>query len=242
MFSAGDTTSPTVSPYGTSEVLPRVARPGHCALGRVADRCVFVQLIKYGTAGAVGTAVQYAILVGLVEGFGSDAVLASTLGAVAGAVVNYVLNYRYTFKSRRPHTISLAKYMVVSAGGHRAQRGGAGCRHVVSRACITLARRSSRRWSSSSRRSPSIACGRSDRGASTGMAPTRPRTRKSASIGSHLPILMPPFRNRRRKRTGTHADGYAGRDVSMRRTSAAGCCGCCSSRSRCASRRSARIR
>jgi len=78
---------------------------------------VFVQLIKYGTAGAVGTAVQYAILVGLVEGFGSDAVLASTLGAVAGAVVNYVLNYHYTFKSRRPHTISLAKYMVVSAGG-----------------------------------------------------------------------------------------------------------------------------
>ncbi len=78
---------------------------------------MFVQLIKYGTAGAVGTAVQYAILVGLVEGFRSDAVLASTLGAVAGAVVNYVLNYRYTFKSRRPHTISLAKYMVVSAGG-----------------------------------------------------------------------------------------------------------------------------
>ena len=78
---------------------------------------MFAQLIKYGTAGAVGTAVQYVILIGLVEGFGSDAVLASTLGAVAGAVVNYVLNYHYTFKSRRPHRISLAKYMVVSAGG-----------------------------------------------------------------------------------------------------------------------------
>jgi putative flippase GtrA len=78
---------------------------------------VFVQLIKYGTAGAVGTAVQYAILIGLVEGFGSNAVVASTLGAVAGALVNYALNYHYTFKSRRPHSISLAKYTVVSAGG-----------------------------------------------------------------------------------------------------------------------------
>lgn len=78
---------------------------------------MFVQLIKYGTAGAVGTAVQYAILIGLVEGFGSDAVVASTLGAVVGAVVNYALNHRYTFRSRQPHAISLAKYMVVSAGG-----------------------------------------------------------------------------------------------------------------------------
>ena len=78
---------------------------------------MFLQLIKYGTAGAFGTAIQFAVLVGLVEFFGSNVVLASTLGAVAGAVVNYVLNYEFTFRSSRPHAISLAKYMVVSAGG-----------------------------------------------------------------------------------------------------------------------------
>jgi putative flippase GtrA len=78
---------------------------------------VYAQLIKYGTAGAVGTAVQYAILIGLVEAFHGDPVLASTLGAVAGAIVNYLLNYHYTFRSERPHAVSLAKYMVVSALG-----------------------------------------------------------------------------------------------------------------------------
>jgi len=78
---------------------------------------VFVQLIKYGTAGAVGTALQYAILVGLVEGFGSNAVAASTIGAVAGAVVNYTLNYHYTFRSSRPHADSLLKFAVVSIAG-----------------------------------------------------------------------------------------------------------------------------
>jgi putative flippase GtrA len=78
---------------------------------------MFVQLIKYGTAGAVGTAVQFAILVGLVEFFRSNAVLASTLGAVAGGVVNYVLNYEFTFQSRRPHADSLLKYLMVSVAG-----------------------------------------------------------------------------------------------------------------------------
>ncbi len=78
---------------------------------------MYAQLIKYGTAGAVGTAVQYAILIGLVEVLHGDPVVASTLGAIAGAVVNYLLNYHYTFRSRRPHASSLAKYMVVSAAG-----------------------------------------------------------------------------------------------------------------------------
>lgn len=92
-------------------------RAGAARTERAGERWVYAQLIKYGTAGAVGTAVQYAILIGIVEAFHGDPVLASTLGAVAGAIVNYLLNYHYTFRSRRPHTVSLAKYAVVSAGG-----------------------------------------------------------------------------------------------------------------------------
>jgi putative flippase GtrA len=76
-----------------------------------------MQLIKYGTAGAVGTAVQYAVLVGLVEGLRSNAIVASTIGAVAGAAINYGLNYHLTFRSRRGHAESLLKYVIVSAGG-----------------------------------------------------------------------------------------------------------------------------
>jgi len=78
---------------------------------------VIAQFIRYGMAGAVGTAAQYAILCILVEGFAIGAVIASSVGAVAGAFVNYVLNYRYTFKSERPHADALAKYGVVSVAG-----------------------------------------------------------------------------------------------------------------------------
>lgn len=78
---------------------------------------MYLQLFKYGAAGAVGTAAQYAILIGLVEALHGNPVVASTLGAVAGAVVNYLLNYHYTFRSERPHAVSLAKYAVVSAVG-----------------------------------------------------------------------------------------------------------------------------
>ncbi len=76
-----------------------------------------MQLIKYGTAGAVGTAVQYMILVGLVEALRIDAIVASTIGAIAGAAINYVLNYHLTFRSRRRHAESLVKYMMVSVAG-----------------------------------------------------------------------------------------------------------------------------
>jgi len=78
---------------------------------------VFVQFLKYASAGALGTAVQYSILFGLVEGAGVQPVLASTFGAVVGALVNYGLNYRLTFQSRRPHREALAKYFTVTVVG-----------------------------------------------------------------------------------------------------------------------------
>ena len=78
---------------------------------------MFLQLIRYGAAGAVGTAIQFAVLIGLVEFLKSNAVLASTLGAVVGGVVNYVLNYEFTFRSRRAHADSAVKYLMVSVAG-----------------------------------------------------------------------------------------------------------------------------
>jgi putative flippase GtrA len=78
---------------------------------------VFAQFTKYAVAGAAGTAVQYALLLLLVESRMLSAVPASTCGAVAGAVVNYMLNYRYTFRSRRPHAEASLKYLLVSLAG-----------------------------------------------------------------------------------------------------------------------------
>lgn len=75
------------------------------------------QFLRYAAAGAVGTAVQYAILVGLVESLGIDAVAASTLGAVAGALVNYGLNHRYTFGSGASHLRALPRFAATALAG-----------------------------------------------------------------------------------------------------------------------------
>ena len=75
------------------------------------------QFLRYAGAGAVGTGVQYALLIALVQLAHVGAVAASTVGAVAGAVVNYVLNHRYTFASARAHRIALPRFALVSALG-----------------------------------------------------------------------------------------------------------------------------
>ena len=77
----------------------------------------FGQLSRYGVVGAVGTAVHYALMAGLLWTLTEDAVLASTAGAVAGAVVNYVLNYVYTFRSDKPHLEAIVKFWIVAAIG-----------------------------------------------------------------------------------------------------------------------------
>ncbi|MGH8801438.1 MAG: GtrA family protein [Casimicrobiaceae bacterium] len=75
------------------------------------------QFLRYATAGAIGTAMQYAILIGLVEGLHTRAVAASTLGAVLGAVVNYGLNHRVTFASDAPHAHALPRFAAMALAG-----------------------------------------------------------------------------------------------------------------------------
>ena len=75
------------------------------------------QFLRYATAGAVGTLVQYATLVLLVQTQSAGAVVASTLGAIAGALVNYTLNHRFTFASRRPHGQALPRFAAVAVAG-----------------------------------------------------------------------------------------------------------------------------
>jgi putative flippase GtrA len=72
------------------------------------------QLLRYAAAGAIGTAVQYAILIGLVEGPRVGVVAASTLGAAAGALVNYAINHRYTFASDALHRHALPRFAVTA--------------------------------------------------------------------------------------------------------------------------------
>jgi putative flippase GtrA len=75
------------------------------------------QFLRYGIVGAVGTALQYAILVSLVQFTQTPAVAASTAGAIAGALVNYVLNHRWTFASSRTHEHALPRFAAVALAG-----------------------------------------------------------------------------------------------------------------------------
>ena len=78
---------------------------------------IYFQLFGYACVGAIGTAVQYALLVMAVSVLGVAPVIASSVGAVFGAITNYVLNYRFTFRSSTAHSAALAKFSVVALVG-----------------------------------------------------------------------------------------------------------------------------
>ena len=75
------------------------------------------QFISYAGTGAVGTAVQYAVLIALVQLASVPAVVASTAGALVGALINYVLNHRFTFASRRAHRMALPRFFAIAVVG-----------------------------------------------------------------------------------------------------------------------------
>ena len=76
-----------------------------------------LQFLRYGVAGSVGTALQYVILIALVQFVAVPAVAASTVGAMAGATVNYGLNHRWTFGSTRAHGHALPRFAAVALAG-----------------------------------------------------------------------------------------------------------------------------
>lgn len=76
-----------------------------------------MKLVRYGSAGLVGTGVHYAILIALLKSTPVTMVLASTLGAVIGAAVNYLLNYFFTFHSTHTHRRAFSRFWAVAALG-----------------------------------------------------------------------------------------------------------------------------
>ena len=72
------------------------------------------EFVRYGGAGAVGTAAHFGILGALVRFMDAGAVAASTAGAIVGAIINYALNYRYTFASDRAHRVALPRFLVIA--------------------------------------------------------------------------------------------------------------------------------
>ena len=74
----------------------------------------FFSFTGVGFASAIG---HYGLLISLVQGLGVAPVPASVAGALLGAWINYSLNYRFTFRSKKRHRESVAKFAVVATVG-----------------------------------------------------------------------------------------------------------------------------
>ena len=78
---------------------------------------IAVQFTCFASAGAVGTAVHYIILLGLVFFLLASPVAASILGSFVGAVVNFLLSHHWVFRSKRKHSETLLKFVAVGGLG-----------------------------------------------------------------------------------------------------------------------------
>lgn len=78
---------------------------------------IFVQLISFASAGAIGTFVQYAMLFFFVEALLMYPVVASILGSLTGAIVNYLLSHHWVFRSKRKHSETFSKFVTVAGLG-----------------------------------------------------------------------------------------------------------------------------
>jgi putative flippase GtrA len=75
------------------------------------------KFLKFLMVGGLCTALQYLILIALVEGLGIFATLASTVGYVVSSAVNYYLNYSFTFRSDAEHGRSLPRFLLIAGCG-----------------------------------------------------------------------------------------------------------------------------
>ncbi len=75
------------------------------------------KFLRFAFVGTFATALHYAILLILVEGFTLAEVLASSIGFAVSSGFNYALNYRYTFQSTQQHPAAYSKFILVALAG-----------------------------------------------------------------------------------------------------------------------------
>ncbi len=78
---------------------------------------IFRQFARFTSVGCVSAIGHYGLLILLVQVAGIAAVPASAAGALLGAWINYSLNYRFTFRSTKKHSESVAKFAAVATVG-----------------------------------------------------------------------------------------------------------------------------
>jgi putative flippase GtrA len=78
---------------------------------------LFRQLSSFIGVGVLAAIAHYGLLIGLVELFKVDAVIATLWGYLAGGVVSYRLNRRHTFQSDRLHSEAVWRFSVIALIG-----------------------------------------------------------------------------------------------------------------------------
>ncbi len=82
------------------------------------------ELALNSIAGAVATGVDFAVVVGLVQGFGLRASVATLFGCAVGALTNYTFNRVITYRSRSAVAPQMARYALVSGSSALINAGG----------------------------------------------------------------------------------------------------------------------
>jgi putative flippase GtrA len=78
---------------------------------------MLAQFVNFACVGAIATALQYLVLIALVQFGDIGPVPASGVGYAAGAGINYLINYHYTFASQRSHFQAMLKFFTVAIIG-----------------------------------------------------------------------------------------------------------------------------
>ena len=73
--------------------------------------------IRFLLVGGTATAIQYTLLLVLVEAFDRNPVTSSAIGFSVAAVVNYLLNKHFTFRSTSPHGRSAPRFAAMALFG-----------------------------------------------------------------------------------------------------------------------------
>jgi putative flippase GtrA len=76
-----------------------------------------LQFFRFVSVGAFGTALHYAVLVFFVSLLNCDPAVGAMAGAACGAAFNYLLNRCFTFRSDRPHTEALPRFVLLAGIG-----------------------------------------------------------------------------------------------------------------------------
>ncbi|WOX06157.1 GtrA family protein [Microbulbifer pacificus] len=92
-------------------------RSDHCTTSPRRCEQLLGRAVRFAAVGGVATAVQYLLLVALVELAAVGEVVSSALAFGLAAVFNYLLNFHLTFGGGSRHWQALPKFVVVAALG-----------------------------------------------------------------------------------------------------------------------------